>query len=313
MIVTVNNAQTTWTGRDVTLPLSGGISGTVYLGSTETPAGAGEVTVRYETDGVTNYSFQASGSVTTDVNGTYSLPGLRSGGYVVQFDYNGDQYADEWWNDSYSHRTAASIPVTTSSAATANAVLAPGSSISGTVTNGENDVLSGIQVLATAHYRDAADDNAGFQYTTTTDSSGQYFLAGLPAGDYTVRFFSNVLGAEYDVSIQVDGVGVGQSVVADKQLLRTAIVDGWATCAGCSDDVLGPRQDMSGTVETRASTSDPGWRSPAGRSSAPTATFSSGTFCRVSIAPPFGTAASRATPSRRPRHRSCWPKGRTTT
>lgn len=39
--VVISNAQTTWTGQDVTLPVTSSMSATVYLGSTSTPAGEG--------------------------------------------------------------------------------------------------------------------------------------------------------------------------------------------------------------------------------------------------------------------------------
>jgi hypothetical protein len=68
-----------------------------------------------------------------------------------------------------------------------NAILAAGSTISGTVRNGSGQTLADISVAA---YPVNADGSVGTYsgYSVTTNSSGVYALNGLPAGSYRLEF-----------------------------------------------------------------------------------------------------------------------------
>ncbi len=72
------------------------ISGQVFLGTTDTAAGAGEVLVHAESgDGAFT-----SEAVAVDAQGRYSLSGLPFGNYAIRFDYVGSgDYFDKWWHD----------------------------------------------------------------------------------------------------------------------------------------------------------------------------------------------------------------------
>jgi len=254
--VVVNNAQTVHTGRDVTMAPTSGISGRVYLGSTSTPAGAG-VTVFYSSTPTAT----PLGSTTTDSTGAYAITGLADGYYYLRFDFNGDGYADEWWNDAYGDLLARNVRVTSSTSPTADAVLAPGATLTGHVSDSQGTALVGTSVTVRAYYGWNNGDTYGVSYTATTNSSGDYRLAGLPVGTYSVRFWEPS-GQYADRTITV-AVPAGGSKTADMQFFRGTTVDGFVTCSGCVDGIPGPRASMSVSLETRASAADP-WVSAEG-------------------------------------------------
>src|SRR4029453_5807882 len=76
------------------------ITGTVTLGSTSTPAGAGEVvvTARFFPTGDGSWTELTT---LTDAQGHYSLESLPRGRYELVFDYVGEGgYAGKWWPSS---------------------------------------------------------------------------------------------------------------------------------------------------------------------------------------------------------------------
>ena len=85
-----------FTGQDVTMPPTSSISGSVFLGSDGTRAGADEVIV---TAKPTNSS--QGYAANTDGAGHYTLSGLPSGYYDLVFDYVGaGGFADQVWPNS---------------------------------------------------------------------------------------------------------------------------------------------------------------------------------------------------------------------
>jgi hypothetical protein len=266
LVVVVSNAQTAWTGRDATLSVASSMSGTVYLGSTSTPAGAGDVTIFYSK--LINSDWSELGSVTTTATGNYLIPNLANGWYRVRFDYNGDAYADEWWNDVYSTRDAASISLSAPQTGM-NATLAAGGTISGVVTDWSGNPVAGVQAFAKAYYdTNMSGDAYSKEYSLTVGNDGHYTFAGLPFGtNYTIRFFPPGATSLIQQTISTGPLGAGQplTVPTTTRLYSPAFVDGYVTCEGCDvPSGFGPRNDMSAQLETRATAGDPWVAAPGG-------------------------------------------------
>ena len=126
------------------------------------------------------------GSTTTASNGTYSIAGLPTGSYGVQFSSgcgNSGHYAPQWYNNETSFGSANPVTVTAGSVtASINAALQAGGTIAGTVTALGGGAQGGICVTASQN-----GGGAGFG-STTTASDGTYTIAGLPTGSYSVEF-----------------------------------------------------------------------------------------------------------------------------
>jgi hypothetical protein len=129
------------------------------------------------------------GSATTNASGVYTTSALTMGNYRVKFGTQSapgvtEDYVDEYYNDKSSLTTADAVPVTAPNLTSGiNAVLARGGKISGRVTAGDTgEPLSGVEV--------SAYDSTGREVRyTSTDSSGNYTITGLPSGTYRVRFY----------------------------------------------------------------------------------------------------------------------------
>jgi|GEM_PF-3278554 len=127
----------------------------------------------------------------TDANGNYTFSRLPTGIYTVWFHNDGLNYASEWYNDKGNIATADPVAVTAgSTTASINAVLAAGGSISGRVTDSS---LAGIQGVG-VYVCDLNNNRMGSGYT---DSSGNYTVSGLPAGNLKVRFTYGTYATEW--------------------------------------------------------------------------------------------------------------------
>ena len=137
------------------------------------------------------------GSVTntyTDENGYYTAGGIPTGSYKVYFYGNNTGYAGEWYDDKgyfpdvkdfcAADFVTVTAPDTTSGI---DAVLTPGGSIAGRVTNAGD---SGIQDIYIEIY------SADYDYVTSlyTDADGYYTAAGLPTGSYKAFFYASHVG-----------------------------------------------------------------------------------------------------------------------
>jgi hypothetical protein len=129
------------------------------------------------------------GSATTRPDGTYTVTGLKSGSYSVEFFTgcgNNGNYLTQWYNGQATETSA--VPVSVVNGVTSpsiNAALITGGTISGTVTAAANGAdLSGICV-------DASQINGtGFE-NATTSANGSYSISGLGSGQYSVQFSPN--------------------------------------------------------------------------------------------------------------------------
>ena len=166
-------------GINATLTAGGRISGTVTNGTT----GISGVYV-YAYDAVTNNYI--NGSSTTDSTGSYTIYGLPTGNYKIQFNGNNTGYASQYYNGITNNNisNAASVSVTVGSTTSGiNANLALNGRITGTVTTNGTIGISGVSVSA----YDAV-TNYFISGGSTTDSTGTYIINGLPAGSYKVQF-----------------------------------------------------------------------------------------------------------------------------
>jgi len=122
----------------------------------------------------------------TDESGNYTVKGLPEGSYKVYFNAytSSENYMPEWYNDKDSFDNGDTISVTAGQTLTGiDAVLSPGCTISGTVTDGSANPIQYIEV-------DACDIGGNWITAVETDSSGNYELNGLNPGSYKILFYS---------------------------------------------------------------------------------------------------------------------------
>jgi hypothetical protein len=169
------------TGVNATMLAGGHITGTVTDGTN--PLENIEVDL-YNTGGT------LLTEVCTAANGTYTIDGLASGSYRVGFNASGDaacgtsNYRAQYYNGQSTFGSATPVSVTApSTTPNVNAALSVGAQISGQVT--DKSTGAGVPFIDVELF----DSGGGFVTDVTTDSSGNYTLAGLPDGSYKVEFF----------------------------------------------------------------------------------------------------------------------------
>jgi hypothetical protein len=155
------------TGVDATLAVAGFVSGTV-TSTTGAPLG-----------GVCVQAGGLSDSVAvTSIDGTYELAGLPTGEVTISF--FPDCGIDGTWSSA---RTPTPVQVVGGELTPGiNAKLAPGGSITGTVTDSVGNPASEVCVLAVGTKAGEPTEVA------TTKSDGSYSIAGLSRGKYDVEF-----------------------------------------------------------------------------------------------------------------------------
>ncbi|HUA03960.1 MAG TPA: carboxypeptidase regulatory-like domain-containing protein [Solirubrobacteraceae bacterium] len=163
------------TGIDALLQSGGQISGTVT--SQATGAAVSGLWVY-----VFNSSGSSVGSAQTGADGTYTVSNLPTGDYEVEF-YGTGSYISQYYNDETSYANANPVPVTSGQVTTGiNAALLSNGAISGTLT----DSSTGMPIAGA--YASVYNSYGYIVASATTNSSGVYATAGLPAGSYTVKF-----------------------------------------------------------------------------------------------------------------------------
>ena len=173
-VVVVAGEATTVNGELAFAPTTGAISGTV------TVEGGGVATggVAY----VWDEEYSLAGSVPVDAGGNYAIGSLLPGTYYVQFN-DFDLGLREWYSDADSFYSATPVVVSAGATAIADAELALGGKISGTVT-----IEGGGAALGILEIRDAA--NAFVLMIDARGSGGTYETVALPPGQYYVHFSS---------------------------------------------------------------------------------------------------------------------------
>jgi hypothetical protein len=124
----------------------------------------------------------------TAPEGTYFLPGLRSGEYKVEFFAveTDQEFAFQFYDRKSFWSEADSVAVTLGATVTGiDAELHPGAGISGTVYSAASGALLRQIIVCPL---DAAHAELLFWSCTETNSAGRYRIHGLPAGSYKVVF-----------------------------------------------------------------------------------------------------------------------------
>ncbi len=139
-------------------------------------------------------SWWAINGAVTDASGAYTVGGLPTGTYQVQFHPTpsssaGSDLLGEWYDDKPTFDEATPVSVTVGAVTPGvDAELAVGGSISGTVTGPDGPVAGAPVSVSGPGYGSAH-----------TDGDGNYHVVGLAAGSYTVYFGSPYLGDDTDL------------------------------------------------------------------------------------------------------------------
>ena len=163
------------------LAMGGRISGLV-TGPDHKPVEYADVTAySLGTDG-----WEEAGDTYTEEDGSYTIVGLASGSYRLQFS-PGRQYATEYWNDAPTLDAATSIVVTAGATVTgkdAQMATRTGGRIIGHVTGVNDEPLEYAQI---AVYR-LDGETWRYEAGRSTDWDGRYVVDGLRDGTYRLAF-----------------------------------------------------------------------------------------------------------------------------
>ena len=153
-------------------------------------------------------SSQSVAQATVGTNGTATFSGLVAGNYTVtSYSASGD---------------AGQAPVTVpaNGSASASVVLTTQASLSGTITDGNGNPISGATVVA------QLSSNLQQTYLATTASDGTYSLAGLPPGVYDITIFADQYAAITQASVSVQTTAtVNAALTASTTTINGTLVD----------------------------------------------------------------------------------------
>lgn len=222
-------------GIDVALSNASSIGGTVTAAGGLTPLESISVTVFRLSGG--NWEFV--GGQLSEMDGTFVINGLAAGDYRLEFYDSSGVYAGEFYNNATAFALADTVNVPAATAVTGiNASLSPASAISGTVTGPGGAPLSGITVNVLAF--SVLQDAWVFASSGSTDTSGNYSVSGLSAGNYLVEFLDSAgsyAKEYYDNAADVASatqvtVGVSATTSGINASLLLAGYDSWAADYG---------------------------------------------------------------------------------
>jgi hypothetical protein len=180
----------------------GGISGVVTTASSHEPLPRIEVTA-YEAAG----HELPVGFATTKASGEYTIAGLPSGSYKVEFSAGfggeGGNYIPQYFEGASSSAQAKPVLVGDATVAGIDAQMQVGGEIEGTVTEanpaGGSVPLKGISVVVLPS---DSEQPVGF---ATTEADGHYTVMGLPGGSYRVEFSPGFEGEGEPEPLGVEG------------------------------------------------------------------------------------------------------------
>lgn len=123
------------------------------------------------------------GSTTTGADGSYTLPSLNPGAYILTFQAEGTDLVTEYWDDATEWSAATPVELASGGAVTGiHAQLAVGGTVSGTVVR----TLDGASVAGVTV--EALDERGEIKRQTQSGADGSYQLAGLATGSYAIHF-----------------------------------------------------------------------------------------------------------------------------
>jgi protocatechuate 3,4-dioxygenase beta subunit len=176
----------------------------------------------------------------TDAAGAYSITGLNGGSYLLQFSdcRPSPAFVTQWYLGQANSSSASSIAVLDGlDTPLADVTMEPGVSVTGTVTDGVGNPISGVNVWVNP--TSGSGSSAGAQ----TAADGTYVTSPLPSGDYRVQFSdpSLVWATQYwnqqftpataqNLTLSVPNGPVASGV--DAVLLAAASVSGTVTDGG---------------------------------------------------------------------------------
>ena len=214
--------EETRTGIDADLAPAAHITGRVTSDGT---TGIANVTVTAGPFDVGMDKYQDIAWAQTDAEGYYDLSGLPAGTFRVQFWDNAGNYLSEHYDDTRNWSEATGVAVSVGGTTPdIDAVLAPASHITGTVTDG-TDPIPNIRIAVYTFEDDGQGGgwwNERGEWQAWTDAEGHYDLGGLEPGTYRLGFR--------------DDSGTWAT-----EFWNDAIASGWA-----ADIVLGPGETATG-------------------------------------------------------------------
>jgi hypothetical protein len=157
----------------------------------------------------------------SNTGGEYTISGLRSGSYQVDFfsEEEGSAYAPQYYSDKASPAEAGNVAVTVSNKASGiDAALGIGGQISGTVTAAGGGALAKVEVCAAQEASGLLGGGCG-----VSNEDGAYTISGLASGSYSVEFYT------YQAGNYLPDIRSGVSVSAPSV---TAGVDGALSTGG---------------------------------------------------------------------------------
>ncbi|MCB0037827.1 MAG: carboxypeptidase regulatory-like domain-containing protein, partial [Anaerolineales bacterium] len=225
IVVAVN----TVTEIDAALTIGAKLNGTVTDEATDAPIEGASISVR-NGEGQTYY-------VNTDAAGDYELVALPADIYYLFADPPAP-YIAEYHSNKLSLGEADGVEVLTSTVNTVDVPLTAGGTLSGVVTGADNN-----QPLSFS-YVYASDPNFCYgEMGDSTNSSGEYYISGLPLTDLVVSFGPSNNGryiGEYyngqDNIADADRINIpsGETLVIDYELPLGGTVSGTVTAADTS-------------------------------------------------------------------------------
>ncbi len=152
--------------------------------------------------GIQVCAFESSGEyfqrcASTNTNGEYTVVGLQTGSYTVSFSSAGE-YGPQYYNGKPQQEEATPVAVVAGSTVpNINAAMALAAEIKGTVTDAVSKAPVGeIEVCAQQA------TSGAYDRCVTTNTSGEYTLAPLAAGQYKVYFYPYYYGANNNYTAQ---------------------------------------------------------------------------------------------------------------
>jgi hypothetical protein len=173
------SAGSTTSGIDAAMVAGGQIAGQVTSASGKTPLEGVEVCAQELVHDL------AGACASTDADGEYTIDGLATGEYAVEFSLE-SAYVTQYYDDKSRFSEASTVSVTASSTTSGiDAAMIAAGQVTGRVTSASTDAaLEDIQACA---YYSPDESLAG---CATTSAVGEYAIAGLPAGEYDIEFSS---------------------------------------------------------------------------------------------------------------------------